>query len=124
MNKREKGPKKPSGNDFPRYEKIYQLAQNLHFGFGRMGQTTGQIRHTVTFACRNVFILDFFQRLKLPAVPNVVTVLEGYLKCFAVNVLCASPEKQRLQHHLRSQKQQTPDKRLSLVLLYFICALF
>lgn|SRR6218665_1655870 len=97
--------------------KICKFSQNLHFVFGCMGQkTTGQIRHTVSFSCRNVFVLDFLQRLKLPAIPNVVTILEGYVKCFAVNVLCVTPEKQRLQHHLRSQKQQTPDKRLSLVL--------
>ena len=37
----------------------------------------------------------YFQLVKLPAEPNVITILESHVKNFAINVLCATVEKLR-----------------------------
>ena len=36
-----------------------------------------------------------FQLIKLPASPNIITILEGYVKNFAVNILVGTGEKNR-----------------------------
>ena len=40
-----------------------------------------------------------FQLVSLPADPNVLSVLEGYVKNFALNILYGTVEKPRLRDH-------------------------
>lgn len=53
--------------------------------------------------------LILLQVLKLPADPNVVTILEGYVKNCAVNQLCGigeKPQRRYRYHHYQSNKSR------------------
>lgn len=51
--------------------------------------------------------------IKLPAEPNVVTVLENYIKNFGISVLCATVEKQK-PYTLREHHIELPEKNIDL----------
>ncbi|XP_064637314.1 male-specific lethal 3 homolog [Lineus longissimus] len=53
------------------------------------------------------FVLRKNKLVRLPADPNIITILEGYVKSFAINILCASTEKVRV----RGEQLPTPPER-------------
>jgi hypothetical protein len=48
--------------------------------------------------------------VRLAADPNIITILEGYVKNFGVNILCATVEKQK-PYTLREQRIELPEKK-------------
>lgn len=62
------------------------------------------------FSAKLITLFILIQLIKLPAEPNVVTVLESYIKNFGVNVLCATVEKQK-PYTLREHHIELPEKK-------------
>lgn len=50
------------------------------------------------------------QLLSLPADPNVLSILEGYVKNFAANVLCATEEKSK-HYSIRDKDKGLPAEK-------------